>query len=276
MTVAAGPKEQHRFFDVDRRTDGTAVIVARRPPVNAMSPELLLELERLVGEVGARAETRAVVFGSAVPGYFMVGFDLAFLGDRIDRGLADADLDELRAIAAQVHRTMNAIEALPQPTIAAISGHAVGGGFELSLACDLRLLSDDPRFRIGLPEVLFGLIPAAGGTQRLPRIVGKAQALSMLLEGRRLDPREALRIGLVHELAPPEGFDEALAAMLARLARGGPLAQALVKRCVREAFGSPETGFLLEEAGFVDCVQSADGQERIRGFLANGGRRPPA
>lgn len=272
--MAVGTTEQHRFFDVDRRTDGTAAIVVRRPPVNAMSPELLVELERLVSEVGARAETRAVVFASAVPDYFMVGFDLAFVGDRIERGLVEADLDDLRAIAAQVHRTMNAIEAMPQPTIAAISGHAVGGGFELSLACDLRLMSDDPRFRIGLPEVLFGVIPAAGGTQRLPRIVGKACALSMLLEGRRVDPREALRIGLVHELAPPESFDQALATMLARVLKGGAFAQSLVKRCVREAFDHPEAGYRLEEDGFAECVRSTEGQERIRAFLEKGGRKP--
>ncbi|HXC79276.1 MAG TPA: enoyl-CoA hydratase/isomerase family protein [Candidatus Acidoferrum sp.] len=261
------PQAPATCFDVSERAAGVVVITARRPPVNAMSPELIAELSQRVAEVGARESARVVVFGSAIPDYFMVGFDLAFIGDRLTHGIEDHDLDELKAIARQVHRTMDAIEALPQPTIAVLSGHAVGGGFELSLACDFRIMADDPKYRVGLPEVALGLIPAGGGTQRLPALIGHANARAMLLEGRRIDARESLRMGLVHELAAPSELDAAVDAIAARLCSGGRLAQALIKQCLREGARDRDAGLALEVSGFARCVASAEAQHRIASFL---------
>jgi enoyl-CoA hydratase/carnithine racemase len=176
-------------------------------------------------------------------------------------------MEELRAIARQVHRTMDAVEAMPQPTIAAISGHAVGGGAELALACDYRFMADDARFRIGLPEVLLGLVPAAGGTHRLVRLLGRGAAMPLLLEGRRLAPADALRLGLVHELAPRDALPQAVDAACARLRAGGRMAQAMVKRCVRAGMEGPQAGNSMEEMAFGACAGSQDARDRILAFL---------
>jgi enoyl-CoA hydratase len=259
-------------FEVEQPRDGVICVMARRPPVNAMSPDLLVELEQVVTSLAAREDVRCVVFGSRIPDYFMVGFDLHFLGERIERGLKDRDLEELRSVARQVHRTMDAIEALPQPTIAALSGHAVGGGAELALACDVRIMADDPKYRIGLPEVLFGVVPAAGGTQRLVRVLGLAQATPFLLEGRRVPPAEALRIGLVHELAPRDGLDEAVRLSCERMLKGGRLAQSMVKRCLRAGLSDGQAGYMMEDIAFAACAGSQEAAERVVAFLAGHAR----
>jgi enoyl-CoA hydratase len=241
---------------------------ANRPPVNAMSPEFCGEMERVVSGLAFRDDVRVVVFASRVPDYFMVGFDLDFLAERMERGFSDRELEELQGIGRQAHRMNDAVEALPQPTVAAMAGHAAGGGFELALACDVRIMAGDPRYRVGLPEVHLGLVPAAGGTQRLVRLLGPGPAMPLLLEGRRLPPDEALRIGLVHEVARPEALAGAVDAACARLLKGGRLAQSMVKRCVRAGAIDAHAGYRMEETAFITCANSQETRERVLAFLA--------
>ncbi|HYV47863.1 MAG TPA: enoyl-CoA hydratase/isomerase family protein [Myxococcaceae bacterium] len=255
------------FFELEERPDGVVFVRANRPPVNAMSPEFCQEMERAVSGLAGRDDVRVVVFGSRVADYFMVGFDLDFLAERMRRGFSDQELEELHNIGRQAHRMTDAVEALPQPTIAAMTGHAAGGGLELALACDVRIMAGDPRYRAGLPEVLLGLVPGGGGTQRLVRTLGLAAAMPLLLEGRRVPPDEALRIGLVHEVAPPEGLTQAVDAACARLLKGGRLAQSMVKQCVRAGATDAQAGYRMEETAFITCANSQQTRERVLAFL---------
>lgn len=256
------------FIELEERPDGVVFVRANRPPVNAMSPDFCAELERVANGLAARDDVRVVVFASRVPDYFMVGFDLDFLAERMRRGFSDQELEELHHIGRQAHRMTDAVEALPQPTVAAMAGHAAGGGFELALACDLRIVAGDPRYRLGLPEVHLGLVPAAGGTQRLVRVLGPGPSMPFLLEGRRVSPDEALRIGLVHELARPEDLPGAVDAACARLLKGGRLAQSMVKRCVRAGAIDAQAGYRMEETAFITCANSQETRERVLAFLA--------
>jgi len=278
MEARSGPErasEPRRFVTLEIAARGVAVVTVRREPVNAMNPELLDELDGVVSELHDRVDVRSVIFTSGLPGFFMVGLDLAVvdaaIGDDVGRRIAPEEEQALRTGVWRFQRTLDAIEALPQPTIAAMAGHAVGGGAELALACDLRLLAADPDLRIGFPEVRWGITPPAGGTQRLPRIVGFSNALMLLLEGRRLAPTEALAIGLVHELVDPAALSAHARRRAERLAGGGRLAQAMIKRCLYGPAGG-SAGSVLENLAFTQCLASSEGQEGVRAFRS--GRRP--
>lgn len=179
------------------RHDGVAVAVFDRPPRNFMSMAAMSELEGVLQELAADDGIAVVVLTGGVPGYFV----------------AHADLDDLVAIGrgepvagdpGSWGRTLRLIETMPQPVIAAVNGQAWGGGCELSLACTVRVAAASAHF--GQPEVNVGIIPGAGGTQRLPRLVGPGRAADLVLTGRIIGADEALRAGLVQHVLPDEGF----------------------------------------------------------------------
>jgi enoyl-CoA hydratase/carnithine racemase len=156
--------------------------------------------------------------------------------------------------------------------IAAISGHALGGGCELALCCDYRLMVDDGRSTIGLTETSLGILPGAGGTQRLPRLVGRARGLQMILEGTRLRAPEALAIGLVDAAVPAEGFEAAVLEKARSLASMATRALGLAKRAVLEGLDRPiEEGLRAEMRAFLEVFQTADAAEGMQAFL---GKRP--
>src|SRR5579864_8013558 len=174
------------------RDGGVATVVLNRPPVNAIAPDLLQRLDAVFTELGDDSAVRAIVVTSAIPRYFMAGADIKMMASSTPRGGEDALRTSPFAI---VERTF-------KPVIAAINGHALGGGCELALCCDYRFMLDDGHSTIGLTETSLGIIPGAGGTQRLPRLVGRARGLQMIFEGARLRAPEALRIGLVDVALP--------------------------------------------------------------------------
>jgi 3-hydroxyacyl-CoA dehydrogenase/enoyl-CoA hydratase/3-hydroxybutyryl-CoA epimerase len=184
-------------------SDGVARIVIDRPSdaVNAIDPPLLAALLRAVNEARV-AGPRGLVFASAKADQFVGGADLSLL-------MSWPSASEISEASRAMHRLANEIAALPFVTVAAINGSALGGGFELALACDWRIASDAASVRIGLPEVSLGLLPAGGGTQRLPRLVGLPRALDLILGARRLSGRRALRAGLVDEVVPAATLDRA-------------------------------------------------------------------
>lgn len=243
--------------------DAVAVVAMNHPPVNALGPAFLEDFERVIDRLRNANEARAMLLTSACPGVFSAGDDIAALKN-LDEGL----LNTLpRALAM-----LDQLEALPLPTVAAIGGHALGGGLELAIVCDFRFMAAGSS-RIGLPEVRLGMIPALGGTQRLPLLVGKGKAIEMMLKGLQLSPEEAERIGLVNAVVPEpslygHSFDYA-----ARLARQATGAIARIKRCVHIGFREGiARGFAAEREAFRENIGSRDAREGVDAFLS--GRKP--
>lgn len=245
-------------FVTVERDGGVATITFARPPVNALDVALLNEIHEAVKSVEHDDTVRAVLFRSGIPGIFIAGADLnSFKEEATSQAAMEA-----------FHGCFNRIERLPKPTVAAISGHALGGGCEFTLACDFRLMVDDERSMIGLPEVTLGIYPGAGATQRLPRIVGQARALDIILHGRRLGAKDALAAGLVHELLPEDGFDGATRTYADRLASGATKALAAAKAHVLAAFNVPiDEGLRAEAEGFLEIRRTRDAAEGVAAFL---------
>jgi 3-hydroxyacyl-CoA dehydrogenase/enoyl-CoA hydratase/3-hydroxybutyryl-CoA epimerase len=185
------------IFRVAPQEQGIVHLVMDHPgrKVNVLDLEALADLERAVAELGARPGLRGVVLLSGKSGSFIAGADVQAIGALTDR-------DQVLRLIRQAHAAFGRLAGLPCPTVAAIDGVCLGGGTELALACDSRIASEEPRTQIGLPEVMLGIFPGFGGTQRLPRLVGLAHSLDLVLTGRSLDARRAERIGLVARAVP--------------------------------------------------------------------------
>jgi enoyl-CoA hydratase/carnithine racemase len=249
--------------------EGLAVVTIHRPPVNAISPEFIAELEELAERLGHDKAVRAVLFRSAIPGRFIAGADLGgVLTNEEDEPLPD----RLRRLNRAWRRAFYALERMEQITIAAIDGHCLGGGLEFALCCDYRLMVDDGKATIGLTETTLGLFPGAGGTTRLPRVVGLARAKDMIYRGRRLLAPEAKAIGLIHEHYPPERFHEEALAFARALAEGPTLALRAAKAALMAGITDPLMADQLEEDGFVRVALSEDAAEGLSAFWQ---KRPP-
>lgn len=247
------------------RHEGVAHVILNAPPANAMSPLLMAQLDRIVGEVAADHECRAVLFRSDVKKVFMAGADLKHL----------LSLDEagFRQYIAGSQETFGRIERLPKPTIAVLSGHALGGGCEFSLCCDFRYMADAGA-SIGLPEVGLGLLPGAGGTQRLPRLVGRSRATELLLRGNTLKGPEALAIGLVDRVYAPEDLLVESVRQAEVFAKGATQAVARIKACLRASGEEAMARGLEAELDGITHLfaHTADAAEGIRAFSE---KRPP-
>jgi enoyl-CoA hydratase len=231
----------------ERIAHGVAVARVANPPHGLMDDVTEAELAALVDAVEADEGLVAVVLTGGQPGVFIRHYDVGILEKR-SRAMAARGLrfDASRAVPeAVLHRCQRRIESSPKIWIAALNGTTMGGGFELALACDLRI-AQDGQYRIGLPESNLGLLPGAGGTQRLPRLVGEAQALEWMLLGRTFGPHEAAQLGLVNRCCEGDALGEALA-IATRLAARNPRALAHIKRLVRIAPGQGDAKALADE-----------------------------
>lgn len=253
------------LLHIERDDRGVVTAVLSRPPVNALSVALMEELRALAADLGAQDGVRVLVVRSAVPGVFMAGADLE---DVL------AHLEDVATLNALLRSALDALERLPFPTIASIPGHALGGGCELALACDFRLMARG-RGRIGLPEVQRGLLAAGGGTQRALRALGRARALEFVMRGRMLDADEAERVGLVTQAVDEAGLDAATEALVAEFLALPAMALAAAKRVVLAGDDLPlADGLTLEGAAMQELLTtSADSREGIASFLE---KRPPA
>ncbi|MGH7904108.1 MAG: enoyl-CoA hydratase/isomerase family protein [Candidatus Dormibacteraceae bacterium] len=255
-----------RTLDVDRR-DGIASVVMHRNDNNAIAGDLCQELGEAFDSLGAAPEVRVVVLRSGYERYFSVGADLGAMAS-VDREGPGAE-DRIAEMMEGAARGFAAIERCPKPVIAAINGHALGGGCELALCCDYRIMAEDGRSRIGQTEVTLGIIPGAGGTQRLPRLIGRARALPLLLEGRRLSAREAEEIGLVSRAVAPEDLESAVAELAERLAKGATRAIALIKETVDRGLELPlEEAMKLEARNFARASLTEDAVIGVMSFMA--------
>jgi enoyl-CoA hydratase/carnithine racemase len=242
---------------------GVADVLLDRPPANAIDLLTLVELKEVAEALTTEGAVRVVMLRSALEPIFAAGFDLDMLG----RGWGD-----MRHMIRMFHDVANTWVRIPAPTIAVINGHAAGGGCELALACDFRVMARG-RATIGLPEVKLGLLPSGGGTTRLPRLVGRGAALDLLLRGRMIGADEAERIGLITFASDPQDLDQRARDLAAELAALPPLAVREIKRCVDLGLDGPLSGGLaLEERGNVALADTADAREGVAAFTE---RRPP-
>jgi enoyl-CoA hydratase/carnithine racemase len=239
------------------RHGAVAVITLNRPPVNALSGELIDDLHIAVSEAGA-ADVRAVVV-TGEP-HFAAGADISAFKAAMDSGGSAADL------GMQLSRLTVEIESLPKPVIAAVRGFALGGGLELALACDFRFLADDAR--VGQPEIKLGIIPGAGGTQRLSRLIGIGKARDLNYSGRMVEADEALALGLADRVVAADALlDEAMAAA-AVWADGPTRALGIAKRVMNDGLGLPLADALaLEADGFAEVFVTDDAAEGVAAFL---------
>ncbi len=239
------------------RSGAVTVLRLDRPPLNAMSGALLDQLAEAAHRVGRDQTVRAVV---------VAGSDRAFA--------AGADIDELERrdpndIADSFRSAFDAVAAIPRPVVAAVRGVALGGGLELALACDLRVAAESAR--LGQPEIQLGIIPGAGGTQRLPRLVGPARAKELIWGGRHVRGPEALTIGLVDRVVPSEDVEPVALDWAGTLATGATAAIAAAKRAIdRGLDGSLAAGLDLERDAFIEVFGTADARTGIRSFLERG------
>lgn len=241
------------------RDGGLAVVAIARPrKLNALNRETLTELGRALDEIEADPDVRVLILTGEGEKAFVAGADIGELKDVDARGGAEA--------ARFGQRLFRRLERSRLVTLAAVNGFALGGGCELALSCDMRLAAENAVF--GLPEVTLGIIPGYGGTQRLPRLVGRGVALDLILTGRKVKADEALRIGLVNRVVPAESLmDEARGVARAILAVG-PLAVQAARRAVDRGLDlGLDDGLEVEALEFGNLCSSADRTEGMTAFL---------
>ncbi|MFP3913647.1 MAG: enoyl-CoA hydratase/isomerase family protein [Actinomycetota bacterium] len=238
-----------------------ALVELNRPPVNALSAELSSALLDAFRECGDRDVRAVVVTGKP---HFAAGADISGFQAAYQSGTDDT-------LASALTEAIWALERLDKPTIAAVRGFALGGGLELALGADFRYLATDAQ--VGQPEIKLGLIPGAGGTQRLPRIVGYQAAKEMVYSGRHVDSDEAAGLGLADRVLGPEELIDAAMADATEWAEGPTLALAAAKRALNEGWGQPMTRAMeIEAVEFDRAFRTEDAREGVAAFLDK--RRP--
>lgn len=237
--------------------DGVGVIRLDRPPANAFDLQMGEELQDALREAGDRDEVGAIVVwgGRAI---FAAGADI--------NEMAEWGPEEARPQVEALGGACDLLETLPKVSIAAVNGYALGGGCEVAIACDLRYVADDAR--LGQPEVRIGVIPGAGGTQRLVPLIGLGRTRELVYTGRQVDAQEALRIGLAERVLPPDEVLDVAVADARSLARGPRHALAAAKAAIRAAVRAPGPDGIREERDrFLDLFGTADQREGMRAFL---------
>lgn len=245
--------------------DHIATVTLNRPDVmNAFNYDMLVELGNVAEELRTNADARVVVITAAGEKAFSVGADL-----KERRGLTE---QQVRRNVYKIGDVFNRIADLPQPTIAAINGYAFGGGMELLLACDFRVTGKD--VKMGLTETSLAIIPGAGGTQRLPRIIGEAKAMELILTARRFSGEEAYGFGLITRLVdePSHALDGAME-LAQEMLKNGPVAVQQAKFAIRQGMGvDMQTGLQIERKAYEVIIPTED---RVEALVAFGEKRAP-
>jgi enoyl-CoA hydratase len=245
------------FVHVERGEDGVAVLRLDRPPANALSTALLTEIAEAATSLTADPPGAVVVTGG--DRIFAAGADIAEFGGP----------EEAARIGGHFREAFDAVAAIPRVTIAAVARYALGGGCELALACDLRVAADNAVF--GQPEILLGIIPGAGGTQRLSRLVGPGRAKDLILSGRQVTADEALAIGLANYVVPAENLQAEARALAAGFAKGALAAQTIAKRAIEDGLDLPlAEAITMEQELFVRVFDTEDAKAGVQSFLEHG------
>jgi len=242
----------------ERDAEGVVVLQLNNGTMNPLSQAVLARLADLADGIGGDPSVKAVVVAGAEKA-FAAGADISEFSDQA----------AARVIESAFRRAFDAVAAIPRPVIAAIRGYALGGGLELACACDLRVASDTAR--LGQPEILLGIIPGAGGTQRLTRLVGPARAKEIVWSGRQLRADEALAIGLVDRVVAADEVEHTARHWAGELAKGAVVAMGLAKRVIDRGLDGPlAAGLDLEREAFVEVFGTEDARSGVESFVANG------
>jgi enoyl-CoA hydratase len=242
----------------ERHDGGVVVVRLNRPPMNPLSRALLEALRDTAHDLDRDPDVKAVVVAGGEKA-FAAGADIGEFSDQ----------HGARGIAKSFRSAFDAIGAIPRPVIAAIRGYALGGGLELAMTCDLRVASDTAR--VGQPEILLGIIPGAGGTQRLARLVGPARAKEIIWSGRQLHAAEAHAIGLVDRVVAAHEVEDAALHWARELGRGAVVAMGLAKHVIDDGLGRPlADGLDRERHAFVEVFGTDDARTGVQSFLEHG------
>jgi len=254
--------------NVDVRREGPiGRVVMHRKGNNAIAEDLMQELAAGFGQLGDDPSVRVIVLSSAYEKYFSVGADLTAMAS-IDRSAPDA-IDQIGGFMKRMNAHFSAIESCPKPVIAAINGHALGGGSELALCCDYRIMVEDGRSKIGQTESSLGIIPGAGGTQRLPRLIGLARAKRYIIESTRLSAREAEAVGWVDKAVAPVEFPATVDEVAGKLAKAATFAVAMIKDAIRRGLDMPlDQALAVESENFARASLTTDAAIGIMSFLS--------
>ena len=253
------------LVSVSRERDGVALIHLNRPPANSYNRDFLDELNAAVDEVRWDGDLRgAVLVSDLAPRFFSAGADIT--------NFKNSTQEQRVMTVLHAQEILLKIERTPKVFVAAINGHALGGGLEIALACDFRFAAEG-EYRIGLPEVTLGLLPGNGGTQRLTRLVGRTRALDMMITNQQINAARALEIGLVERVFAADRLVEETVEYVARLAKGPTLAIGNIKIATRLGADLPLEGALaLEREAVWRLFMSDDAQEGLTAFAE---KRPP-
>ncbi|MCW6007629.1 enoyl-CoA hydratase/isomerase family protein [Micromonospora sp. CPCC 205371] len=237
--------------------DGVGTIRLDRPPMNALNTQVQEELRAAASAVTTDAEVRAVV---------VYGGEKVFAAGADIKEMADMSYVDMAARARELSSAFDAIARIPKPVVAAITGYALGGGCELALACDWRVVADDAK--LGQPEIKLGIIPGAGGTQRLARLVGTARAKDLVMSGRMVDAEEALRIGLADRVVPPAEVYEAAVTLVRQYTNGPSQALRAAKLAIDGGLDMDlASGLAWESQLFAALFATEDKREGMSAFV---------
>ena len=239
---------------------GIGTIRLERPPMNALNRQVQEEIRTAAQEAAQRDDVRAVI---------VYGGEKVFAAGADIKEMADLSYADMTARAGKLSSAFSAVAQIPKPTVAAITGYALGGGLELALCCDRRVAGDNAK--VGQPEILLGIIPGAGGTQRLARLVGPSRAKDIVYTGRFVDATEALAIGLVDEVVAPDDVYEAARRWAAQFANAAAQALAAAKLAIDVGLdGDLNSGLRLESQVFAALFATEDQKTGMRSFIENG------
>jgi enoyl-CoA hydratase/carnithine racemase len=240
--------------------DGVGTIRLDRPKMNAINEQLHLEVRAAAMEAERRDEVRAVV---------LYGGERVFAAGADIKAMSQLDGKSMVAWGRELTTSFTHVARLPKPVIAAVTGYALGGGYELALCADFRVLGASAK--IGQPEIQLGVIPGAGGTQRLARLVGPAKAKDLVFTGRHVGAEEALELGLADAVVPDDEVYATAMAMARKFAAGPPRALAAAKKAIDEGLDMPlDKGLALESRLFAELFDSEDQKTGMRTFLESG------
>ncbi len=232
--------------------------INRPKALNALNTETLKELQMAIQEVKDHSEARVLILTGAGDKAFVAGADIGEM----------KDMNSIEALnfSKLGHLTLNMLENLSIPVIAAVNGYALGGGTEIALACDLIYASENAKF--GLPEVTLGVFPGFGGTQRLSRLIGKAKAKELILTGKMITAEEAFKIGIVNQVFPQTSLIEETKRIASQIAKNGPIGIRLAKALVNEGFNmNLQDACSLESFGFSFTFSTEDQKEGMTAFI---------
>jgi enoyl-CoA hydratase/carnithine racemase len=247
-----------KLVSVTRESNGVALIHVNRPPANSYDRGLIDDLNAAIDEIRFDESIGAAVLMSDLPKFFSAGADINMFRTVSSKARAMTIL--------HMHEVLLKMEHTPKVFIAAIGGHCLGGGLEIALATDFRFAAEG-EYRLGVPEVTLGLLPGNGGTQRLPRLIGRQKAMELLLTGKPLDPKTAVALGVVDRLLPPDQLLPEAIAFAATLAKGPTMAIGEIKLVAKQGLEMPlESALGLERAGIFRLFETADAQEGLRAF----------